>query len=370
MTGSRCFVALAAIVASMFALARQAAGDAPRPVEATLSYQLLQIESTVRPVSKAKFALLRSALERATDAAAAKHYEPRTRRQAIEALDAIQIALSQHNFIQPTARDASGETIGDAFEPLKLSREERKRLLAPGEVNGFRARYVDPAKPLYYVNGAIASQLFISVGQRLGWDIRLVSLPEHYFVRWHLSLSEWINWDWTAGGPSRNTDYSIDGGTLYRDWPARMRELRSLSPAYARAQYLFLVSRRVAGTPEKRRLLELAMTSDPSHELVQNGLAWAYATDPLLGQTHGRRALGYALSAWAANPSDGAIADTVACAFAATGERAVAAQIERFAIERVSEAGDPALPEYRARLRQMEAGGSCTVVPPGARRAN
>lgn len=364
MTGSKRFAAMAAIIASMIAAGSQAAADVPRPVESTLSYQLLQIEGTVRPVSRAKFELLRSVLERATYAAVAKQTRPRTRKDAIEALDAIQIALTQHNFIQPTSREIGADTIGDAFEPLQLSLEERKRILAPGEVNGFRARYVDPSKPLYYVDAAMAAELIISVGERLGWDIRLVSVTEHYFVRWHLSPTEWLNWDWTAGGPSRNEDYSNDKGPLYRDWPHRVRHLRSLSRGYARAHYLFLMSRHVNGAPGKRKLLELAMSADPSHELAQNGLAWLYVTDPRLARTHGRRAVAYALSAWAASPGDGAIADTVACAFAATGERALAAQIERAAIARLNEVQDPAIPEYRARLRQIEAGGMCTAGSP------
>lgn len=361
MTGSQRIAAVVAAAVALFASSWPAAADRPRPIESTLSYQLLQTEAGVRQVSAQKFALLRSVLERAMNAATEPRSVPRTRKDAIEALDAIQIAMTMHNFIQPTEPEERASTLADAFEPLQLSPAERRALLAPGEVNGFRARYIDPTKPLYFIDAAIASQLIISVGQRLGWDIRLVTVHEHYFVRWHLNRDVAINWDWTAGGPTRNEDYSAVGGTLYLEWPQRVRHLRSLPLGYARAHYLFLMSRHIASAAAKRRLLELAMNADATHEGTQNGLAWIYVTDPALARTHGRRAVAYALSAWAASPSDGNVADTVACAFAATGQRNLAAQTERFAIARLTEARSGSLQDYQNRLRQIEAGGLCSA---------
>ncbi|MCE9521093.1 MAG: hypothetical protein K8S25_01515 [Alphaproteobacteria bacterium] len=367
MIGSKRYAAAAAIVVSLCTamFVSPAAADSPLPIESTLSYQMLQIEAGVRPVSSVKFALLRSVLERATAAAANRYSRPRTRRDAIDALDAVQVAIAEHNFIIPTARRYARDSLADAFEPLNLSGEERKLILAPGEVNGFRARYVDPSKPLYFVNDALGSQLIISVGQRMGWDIRLVSVGDHHFVRWHLNPTLALNWDWTAGGPSRNEDYAVDGGPQYREWPQRRRFLRSLSAGYARANYLLLISRRVDGVAGKRKVLELAMASDPTHEQVQNSLAWLYATDPALARSRGRLAVQYALSAWAATPRDADVADTVACAFAATGERGLAVQAERFAIERLrEERRSRSIPEFEGRLRQIQDGGTCSTALP------
>jgi len=362
MFGLKRIAAVAAISVAVFA-SGQASAEAPRPLEATLSYKMLQMEGSVRRVPKAKFDLLRSALERARYDAASQHTRPDTRREAIEVLDAIQIALAKHNFIQPTSREDWKDTIGDALEPLAISREERRRLLSPGEVNGFRARYIDPDKPLYYIDDDIGSQLIISVGQRMGWDIRLVWVDDHYFVRWYLTPKLAVNWDWTAGGPTRNEDYSIDGGAYYRDWPARQRYLKGLTSTYAHAQFLYLLARQVNGAG-KRKVLELAMATEPTHEQVQNSLAWVYATEPGLGRGYARFAVQYALSAWAAMPGDPATADTVACAFAATGERALAIQLERFAIDRLRETGrGRSTSEYENRLRQIQAGGRCSPAP-------
>jgi hypothetical protein len=360
MTGSKRLIAFAAI-AWTFACAAQAQPEERRPLERTLSYEMLQIESTVRSVPRDKVVLLKSALDRATYAAAAKYTTPRNRRQAIDSLDAIQIAFAEHNFILPTSRRNWKDTIGDALEPLNLTREERRVLLAPGEVNGFRARYINPVRPLYFVNDSIGSQLIMSVGQRFGWEMHLVSADDRYFVRWHVSPGLWINWDWTAGGPTRNEDYSIDAGRLYQDWPERRRDLRSLSSGYARANYLYFLARHVENPAGRRNTLEMAMVADATHESVQNSLAWLYATDPRLPGNYRRKAVQYALSAWAAAPRDPAVADTVACAYGGIGERDLGVEIQRFAIDRLREMRrERLIPEFEARMRQIQNGNLCT----------
>jgi hypothetical protein len=366
MTGSKRVVALVAM--AVLAFASEARANAyPRPVEETLAYQLLEAERaerTDRTVPQAKFDLLRSVLRGAMDAGRAQHRWPRSRREVIDVFDAIQIALAEHNFVHPISQDTREYTIGDALEPQRLSREERARLLAPGSVNGFRARYIDPTKPLYFADSAIGSLLFISVGQRMGWDIRLVTVPGHSFVRWYGRSFDPVNWDWTAGSPSSDDYYSTQTGRLYRDWRERRRYryLAGLSLGYARANYLFQMARQVAGTGPKRRLLERAMRAEPTHEQVQNSLAWLYATDPALATRYSRQAVAYALSVWAAMPDDPSTADTVACAYAARGERSLAVQIERYAIERLEREGRTrAIRDYERRLRQIQSGDTCSA---------
>jgi hypothetical protein len=68
-----------------------------------------------------------------------------------------------------------------------------------------RKRYAAPNNPLYYVDCDMGSQLFVALGEMLGWDIRLAEIPKHNFVRWHLSQSEAVNWDW-SDCVSRNDD--------------------------------------------------------------------------------------------------------------------------------------------------------------------
>jgi hypothetical protein len=358
MMGSKRLAAFAAAMVALVAAGAPARADV-RPIEQTLSYEMLQAEGGVRPITRAKFALLRSVLDRATAAALAEDSRPRTRREAIEVLDAVQEVLAEHNFLQPIEPEDWRETLGDALEPLQLSREERLRLLAPGELNGFRARYIDPNKPLYFVDDDIGAQLFVSVGQRLGWDIRMVMVSDRYFVRWHVTPSVLLNWDWTAGGPRRDEDYVAGEGVLYRTWRERRRDFSSLSLRYSRAHFLYLIARNVQAPASKQQLLDKAMRFDATHEGVQNSLAWLYATDPAFRRSYGRRALQYALSAWAATPRDPSVADTVACSFAAYGDRSMGVQVQRFAIDRLREMRLSTI-DYERRLQEIQAGGACS----------
>jgi hypothetical protein len=92
---------------------------------------------------------------------------------------------------------------------------------------------------------------------------------------------------------------------------------------------------------------------------VQNSLAWLYATDPAFRRSYGRRALQYALSAWAATPRDPSVADTVACSFAAYGDRSMGVQVQRFAIDRLREMRLSTI-DYERRLQEIQAGGACS----------
>src|SRR6185295_17281330 len=128
MIGSRRIAACAAI--ALLVLSRAALADAPRPLDATLSWQMLNLEKKYRPISQEKFDLLRSVLQKGTYAAVSKYQRPRSRQQATETLDAVQIAFVEHNFIQPTGRRSYPLSLRDALEPLQLSPEDRRRLLA------------------------------------------------------------------------------------------------------------------------------------------------------------------------------------------------------------------------------------------------
>ena len=67
-------------------------------------------------------------------------------------------------------------------------------------------------------------------------------------------------------------------------------------------------------------------------EVTQNNLAWAYSTTPGIAAGKVDLSVSNALAALSVEPRNGNIADTLACAFAATGERGVALAIEDYAI--------------------------------------
>lgn len=202
----------------------------------------------------------------------------------------------------------------------------------------------------------MGSQFFLAVGERLGWDIRLVELPRHNFVRWHLSDSTKVNWDWVQGQsidddvylPAVSPSLDIRYGTLY---------MRSLEPREARAYYLGLIGSETASGSDAERLLSEAVAVLPNHPLTLNNLAWLYATNPELAKSKSGLAVRYSLAAWSTRPNYGNFADTVACSLAANGNKALAIKIEEFAIEHPNNVRQQE--SFRKNLARITAGELC-----------
>lgn len=326
-----------------------------KPIETTMAYELFTIERSVRQVPVDSEKLLRSALDDATKMAANTARYPGTRDQALVALEAIQLALVKHNFLQPPEEKDWPQTLGIALTPRTFSDSELKAILSFPD-NAKRKAHLDLTKPFYFVDCDMGSQFFLAVGERLGWDIRLVELPQHNFVRWHLSDSLKVNWDWVHGQsigddvylPQVSPSLDIRYGTLY---------MRSLEPREARAYYLGLIGSEAASGSDAERLLAEAVAVLPNHPLTLNNLAWLYATNPVLAKSKSDLAVRYSLAAWSTRPNYGNFADTVACSLAANGNKALAIKIEEFAIEHPN---NPRQQEsFRKNLARITAGELC-----------
>jgi hypothetical protein len=325
------------------------------PVEETTAYKLFNIEKEARTVPAEAEKLLRDVLNDATTMAVKKNRHPRTKAEALAVFEAIQLALVKHNFVQPPEERDWPQTIGIAFKPLSLAPEAQEDVLA-FSVNRLRKNYLDSGKPLYFVDCDMGSQLFMAIGERLGWDIRLVELPQHNFVRWHLSESVKVNWDWVAGK-------SIDDSAYFQTLPAtedsRLTALymRSLEAKEAWAYYLGLIGSEAARPQDGERLLREAVTVLPNHPLTLNNLAWLYATTPEFAKNKSDVAVAYSLAAWSMRPYHGNFADTVACSFAANGKKAIAEKIEEFAIEHPN--NERQRQGFRNNLARIRAGQLC-----------
>ena len=341
--------ALACLV--MWAAVGVRADDAPGPLESTSAYKLLKLEGSVRQIPPDAMALLRGVLDDATNAAIQKYRHPQTPAEAIAALEAIQLALVKHNFIQPPEEKDWPNTIGIAFEPLQLSAAELDALLAFSD-NVVREPYVDRAKPFYFVDCDMGSQLFMAVGERLGWDIRLVELPQHNFVRWHLTGNIKINWDWTHGQSIADSDYP----SKYDDVRLQQVYLRSLAQAESWAYYVGLIASEATKPADAERLFLEAVTVIPHHPLTLNNFAWLYATNPEFKSKSGV-AVAYALAAWSMRPAHGNFADTTACSLSVNGQKALAIAVEEFAIAHPNDAYQSE--GFRKNLARIKAGELC-----------
>ena len=302
-----------------------------KPIESTTAFQMLELEFAVRekiPDKDKTRALLVSAIENAT-LAAQTHRMPRTKEEALPILEAIQVALVKHNFIQPLEQKDWPQTLGAALTPRTLTEEEKKRLLLYAR-NVRRVRFLNLSAPLYFVDCDMGAQFFIAVAERLGWDMRLVEVPLHNFVRWHISENVKVNWDWTRW---ESSDDAIYGREVPVSEDPRLKALyiRSWNPEEARAFYEGLIGSQAEKPEDGERLLQKALLVIPNHPTTLNNLAWLIATRPTLGHKSAI-AVAFSLAAWSMQTDDGNIADTVACAFAADKQKLLAQRIEEFAI--------------------------------------
>jgi hypothetical protein len=302
-----------------------------KPIDSTMAFQLLTQERSVRQVPPDAERLFSIALEDATAAALQVNRRPQTKDEALAVLEAVQLTLAKHNFLQPPEEKDWPQTLGIALTARPFTPVELDRILQDPD-NRKRSAYVDRSKPFYFVDCDMGSQFFIAVGERAGWDIRLVEVPQHNFVRWHISESVKVNWDWTRWSSSEDSSYGINTSAS-GDPRVRALYLRSLDSKEARAYYLGLIGSEAVLHTDAERLLQEALAILPNHPLTLNNLAWLYATTPELASNKSNLAVGYSLAAWSLRPYDGNYADTVACAFAADEAKDIAIEIEDFAME-------------------------------------
>jgi hypothetical protein len=336
------------------ALSPATAGQDLQPIEATLAAELLQLEASVRDVPKEVEPLFRAVLEEATTRALAVSRHPKSQAEALAVLEAIQLVLVQRNFLQPPEEKDWPQTLGFALTERKFTSEQLAAVLDYSD-NRKRVPHLDRAKPFYFVDCDMGAQFFLAVGQRAGWDIRLVEVPRHNFVRWHLNDTEKINWDWSHGDTRPDDRYQ---GTLDMEDPRiQALYLKSLETREARAYYLSLVGPKAKDPKDAERLLKEAVRELPNHPLTLNNLAWLYATVPEVGKGRSRLAVSYALAAWSIDPEHGNTVDTVACALAADGKKELAGKVEEFALAHAGNAEQ--LASLKRNLEQIGRGRQC-----------
>jgi hypothetical protein len=323
------------------------------PIESTTAFKLLALEQSVRQVPSDVEMLFRTALEDATASALQVKRTPETKDEAVAILNAIQVALAKHNFLQPPDEKDWPQTLGISLTKRSFNAAELEKILSyPDNVE--RAKHVDRAKPFYFVDCDMGSQFFMAVGERLGWDIRLVEVPRHNFVRWHLSESVKVNWDWTRWQSSEDSSYLVTS----EDPRVRALYLRSLDPKEARGYYVGLIGSEAKSPQDAERLFKEAVAVLPHHPLTLNNFAWLYATTPEFASHKSHLAVAYGLAAWSLRPHDGNYADTVACAFAAAGEKALGENVEGFAIAHASSTSQ--LKGFQSNRELIKAGKLCS----------
>jgi hypothetical protein len=319
-----------AILMAVSLVASAAGGASPAIEPKTMADELLALERTARDVPASAESILAQVQSAAFRALGNQPKAPTSPEEAIAISVKISTVLAKANFLQPPLRKDWVSTLGEAFVPRTLLPAELAAVLAdPGNVK--RAPFVERSKPVYFVDCDIGSLLIISIARRFGWDARLVAIPDHNFVRWHLPDGRTVNWDWSSWSSRDDRSYLPDT-PVYRDLRRRGIYLRSFEPVEARAYYIGQIGDQAKLPGAGKLLLERALREGAKDPATYNNIAWNYVIQPDVAKANSDVAIMYALTAWSARPDHGNVADTVACAFATGGDRSLALTLEDYAV--------------------------------------
>ncbi len=324
----------------------------PVDIEKTLAVELFEIERKSREVEPGTGPLLRRVLKDAYSSLGPKPVPPETAEEFLLLAERVTISLARNNFLQPGRKEDWPNSIGEALEPITSSHQGWSSSLASDVM--VRTEYLNRLEPIRFLDCDMASLLLISVAQMVGFELRLVEVPGHNFVRWHGPGGQRVNWDWTRWA-------SLDDQGYHERIPpiqlTRKTYLKSQTQEEATGYFLAVLTRNISDPAKKLALRRDALAKAPNNPIVANNVAWSFATLPE-GVEHTERqdAVSLALSAWASDPDDPEFMDTAACALAAAGQKAIAIAIEAGA-EAAASGSDRAA--YRKNRELIEQGQRC-----------
>jgi hypothetical protein len=349
--------AIAAIILVSTAACSPSSAPGPEPVamEKTIAFELLRLEAGARKLPPEAERRLRSLLRDAYDSLGPDPRPPENADEFRAFAEKVTISLAGHNQIQPVDPADWVSSLGEALQPVSSDHPRLARILDHGQ-NKERRRHVKPGEPFHFLDCDIASLLLMSVAQMVGFELKLVEVPRHNFVRWSDGRGEYANWDWTNWGSRRNEYYT-------RNWSMtelqrnRRLWLTSQSAAESRGYFIGALTAIVSDPAQRLQLVREAVKGAPNHPIVAETAAWVFATNGKDVTDEERSdAVTYALTALAANPDNAGYTLTAACAFAVGGSADVAAALrERAASLDPSDASE----NFRANLESMERGHLC-----------
>jgi hypothetical protein len=309
----------AALLLLLLVPAVPATGPAPVPLERTLAYRMLQRERAVREIPASAEPLLRNVLSDSIAALGPDPSPPATAAEFRAFAEKVSIVLAAHNFIQPGSTRDWPDTLGEAFAPLPRSDPRVASSLKADRPA--RLRHLKPG-PIYFVDCDMGSMLIVSVAQMVGFDVAMVEVPGHNFIRWKSPSRETESWDWTYW---EKPDEARRASRLQRSLLARKVFLESQTLEESEAYFKSVLAGQIDDQPAKLALRRQAASVFPNNRVVAYGVARTFALSPAASPAERKEALGYSLLALSMEDHGNAagVADrmmAVACAYAANRE--------------------------------------------------
>lgn len=293
---------------------------APVPLEQTLAYRMLQRERSVREVPASAEPLLRDVLSDAVAALGPDPSPPATAEEFRAFGEKVSTVLAAHNFIQPASPEYWPDTLGEAFAPL--GREDARVASSLKADRPARLRHMTSQGPVYFVDCDIGAMLIISVAQMVGFEVAMVEVPGHNFLRWRSPSGAEASWDWTYW---RTPDEPRQASRLQKALLTRNVFLASQTLKETEAYFKSVLAGQIDDQAAKLALRREAASVFPNNRVVAYGASRTFALSPAASPAERKDALGYSLLALSmeGNGSARNVADrmmAVACAYAANRE--------------------------------------------------
>lgn len=213
-----------------------------------------------------------------------------------------------------------------------------------------------------HVDCDLSSLLYVSIGEKLGISLCMVEIPNHIFVRWRLDPSLHLNWD-TNYGFDKFTDnqYALTGHVT-SEQVVNGIYLADLSANNSRGYFSFVRGITFQGNnmfsealTEYRNATQLY----PKSPSARNNAAWLYVSNrPAQAFITGAEAIAMGEEARRLVKNDSNILDTLACAYAQSGDFTKAIEIETEAYRMTPN------PEYKRMIEAFGRGETWLDVHP------
>lgn len=301
-----------------------ATGAAPVPLERTLAYRMLQRERSVRAVPDGAEPLLREVLADAMAALGPDPEPPATAEEFRAFAETVSAVLAAHNFVQPASVDDWPDTLGEAFAPL--DRADPRVSASLSADRPARLGHVKKDGPVYFVDCDIGAMLIISVAQSIGFDVAMVEVPGHNFLRWESPSGAGSGWDWTYW---RVPDESARAARLPRSLVARKVFMASQTLAESEAYFKSVLGGQIDDPAARLALRREAAAAFPNNRVVAYGVARTFALGASASPAERKDALAFSLLALSMESEGNAESRAdrmmaVACAYAANREPGLA----------------------------------------------
>ncbi len=291
----------------------------------TFGHWLLDLEGEADPVSAAKYAKLDEII---SDAKRRIVFDPAIkeakaqRKQALAVLKAIDLVLTDQNVLYP-AGDYDVALLRLGLSEQKLDKKMLAHMLKE-ELNERRRDHAlaHADEPFYVLDCDTSSIVYVAVAEAVGFELHLVDLPDHMFVRWELSDGTHVNWDTNDAEEVSDKEYAKD----YRLGKKIRRQkvyLSSMTKDEAKGYGYFL---RSARWEEKEREEKAISDLQKAGELysqstqVKAELAWLYATADCATVEQRKSSVKLAQAALDLEPTCAEFWDALAAAHGANGD--------------------------------------------------